>query len=210
MSRAILRIEQGWSPSCEDRSASEAEWGVLKSGCVNGGVFRESEHKALPGELSPMTELEVRTGDILMCRASGSIHLIGSVAKIGPCRAQLMFSDKTYRITIDEQQLNSDFFVLMMQAKVMRDQIELSVSGADGLANNIPQSSVRAYHFICPPLKEQVTIVSYLAGKVQKLAAGVTQITAAIMKLQEYRTALITAAVTGQIDVRHISIPEPA
>jgi type I restriction enzyme S subunit len=31
----------------------------------------------------------------------------------------------------------------------------------------------------------------------------------AIARLTEYRTALITAATTGKIDVRNVSIPQP-
>jgi type I restriction enzyme, S subunit len=32
-------IEQGWSPSCENRPAESDQWGVLKVGCVNGTQF---------------------------------------------------------------------------------------------------------------------------------------------------------------------------
>ena len=33
-------IQQGWSPQCEGFPAETAtEWGVLKVGCVNGGIF---------------------------------------------------------------------------------------------------------------------------------------------------------------------------
>lgn len=47
----IISMDQGWSPQCEARLAEEDEFGVMKVGCVNGGVFRFSEHKALPAEL---------------------------------------------------------------------------------------------------------------------------------------------------------------
>ncbi|OKH51272.1 hypothetical protein NIES2101_18790 [Calothrix sp. HK-06] len=52
-------LEQGWSPSCENRLAEEQEWGVLKVGCVNGGYFNELEHKALPSDLQPKLEYSV-------------------------------------------------------------------------------------------------------------------------------------------------------
>ena len=43
----VASIEQGWSPQCEGFPVqSEDEWGVLKVGCVNGGVFRPEENKA--------------------------------------------------------------------------------------------------------------------------------------------------------------------
>ena len=73
--RIVARIEQGWSPECIARSAGIDEWGVLKSGCVNRGIFQENENKALPSSLEPIPEYEVRVGDILMSRASGSPDL---------------------------------------------------------------------------------------------------------------------------------------
>jgi len=103
LQRSITKIEQGWSPFCEERQATADEWAVLKSGCVNGGLFRENDHKALPATLEPRTDLEVQAGDILMCRASGSPDLIGSVAKVESCRPKVLFSDKTYRIHFDDR-----------------------------------------------------------------------------------------------------------
>ena len=145
-----------------------------------------------------------------MCRASGSKHLIGSVAKINSCRRWLIFSDKTYRISFHEKLIDSDFFVLTMKSKYMRDQIELSISGADGLANNIPQSSVKAYQLVLPSIREQKTIVESLRGELKHVTAQEKKISAVITKLREYRSALITNAVTGKIDVRNIVIPQSA
>ena len=48
----LVKIEQGWSPQCESRPAETDEWGVLKVGCVNGGLFDPDENKALPRDLS--------------------------------------------------------------------------------------------------------------------------------------------------------------
>jgi type I restriction enzyme S subunit len=72
--RVIRRIEQGWSPDCFARPAEESEWGVVKSGCVNRGIFSQEENKALPPELSPVSDYEIRAGDILMSRAREALH----------------------------------------------------------------------------------------------------------------------------------------
>lgn len=210
LARGLERLEQGWSPSCEDRQATEDEWGVLKSGCVNGGNFRQDDNKTLPADLLPIKSLEVKPGDVLMCRASGSRHLIGSVAFVDECRQRLMFSDKTYRIRTEREVLDERFFVLAMRSKAMRDQIELSISGAEGLANNIPQSAVKSYVFAYPPLREQVAIVAYLNAMLARISAIENATSSVLEKLTEYRTALITAATTGEIDVRQIEVPVQA
>lgn len=211
MVRVISKFEQGWSPSCDEREASLDEWGVLKSGCVNYGVFQEQEHKTLPPSIDPIPSLEVKAGDILMCRASGSKHLIGSVAMVRKCRSKLIFSDKTYRITLQPNIIDSEFFVLLMKSKYLRDQIELSISGADGLANNIPQSSVKGYQIVLPSsVGEQKEISTFLNKKSESIETQEVKILEAIGRLQEYRAALITNSVTGKIDVRGFEIPQPA
>ena len=54
-----------------------------------------------------------------------------------------------------------------------------------------------------PHLTEQGFIVDYLDSETTKLDILIPKIQEAIEKLQEYRTALISAAVTGKIDVRN-------
>ena len=54
-----------------------------------------------------------------------------------------------------------------------------------------------------PPLTEQQTIADFLDKETAKIDTLVGRIENSLTLLREYRTALITAAVTGTIDVRH-------
>lgn len=56
-----------------------------------------------------------------------------------------------------------------------------------------------------PPPSEQRAIADYLDQEAAKIDQMVAKVEAAIERLQEYRTALITAAVTGKIDVRGLA-----
>ena len=56
-----------------------------------------------------------------------------------------------------------------------------------------------------PPLAEQATITVFLEQETAKLDTLMTEARTAITLLQERRTALISAAVTGQIDVRGLA-----
>ena len=56
-----------------------------------------------------------------------------------------------------------------------------------------------------PPLSEQVVIARFLDTATSDIDAVVSAVAAVIERLQEYRTALITAAVTGKIDVRGVT-----
>jgi len=171
--RIVNRIEQGWSPDCFARPAESEEWGVVKSGCVNRGVFVEEENKALPENLEPVPEYEIHDGDVLMSRASGSPELVGSTAYILHTRPKLMLSDKIFRIHL-EPQVDKKFFVAVFNSRVMRSQIERAISGADGLANNLPQSAMKSFFCAIPPLGEQEAIVTHLElelGKFDTLTA---------------------------------------
>jgi type I restriction enzyme S subunit len=60
-----------------------------------------------------------------------------------------------------------------------------------------------AMHVPVPPLKEQTLIVGNIIKRLRELDILTAEAQRAINLLQERRTALITAAVTGQIDVRN-------
>jgi type I restriction enzyme S subunit len=64
--------------------------------------------------------------------------------------------------------------------------------------------------FPIPPLEEQSLIVFFLDQETAKFDTLTTEAHRAIALLQERRTALISAAVTGQIDVRQFIQKEPS
>ena len=199
----VLSIEQGWSPDCHSYAADENQWGVLKAGCCNNGWFRPDENKALPSELEPLADLEIQPGDILMSRANGSEELIGSAALVpSVCRSRLLLSDKTYRIRTNTGKAIPDYLTYLLQSSLGRFQIKQVISGASGLAKNIAQSDVKNFLFPLPTTQEQHAIAAYLDRETAKLDALAAKVEQAIKRLQDYRTALITAAVAGKIDVR--------
>ena len=53
-----------------------------------------------------------------------------------------------------------------------------------------------------PPDSEQRAIADFLDRETAKIDGLIAEVDTAIARLREYRGALITAAVTGQVDVR--------
>ncbi|HCA18325.1 MAG TPA: restriction endonuclease subunit S [Alcaligenes faecalis] len=198
----ITSISQGWSPQCESFPVSSSdEWGVLKVGCVNGGVFRASENKKLPSELEPIPAYSIKKGDLLISRAN-TRDLVGSAAVVEEDFNNLMLCDKLYRLnTISDQCLPSYMsgYIGTLEA---RSQIELQATGASSSMLNIGQSVILELVMPLPSITEQEEITKFIAAETKKADAINTESEKAIVLLRERRSALITAAVTGQIDVR--------
>ena len=198
----ISGIDTGFSPQCHSLPAREGEWGVLKTGCVNGGAFNPQENKTLPDDIDPPLELEINTGDVLMSRASGSTDLIGSVALVrNQLQTRLLLSDKIFRLELQSQTCDANYFVILMGSLFVRQQILQIVSGAEGLANNITQTDIRELFLPLPPMEEQKDIASFVDQKIQTLNALSDTAAKAIEYLRERRVALISASVTGQIRI---------
>ncbi|QDT24814.1 Type-1 restriction enzyme EcoKI specificity protein [Gimesia panareensis] len=197
-------IQQGWSPQCHNFPAGEGEFGVLKTGCVNGGIFDESQNKLLPVDVEPPLDIEVNRGDILMSRASGSIHLIGSVALVKSMpKARLLLSDKTFRL-IPNHEMNPAYLVLAMGSNCLRWQISRCISGAEGLANNITKSDIGNLILPVPPLSEQERIADELSNLETETEAIKFALNETLSLLSDKRSALITAAITGEIPIEEM------
>lgn len=67
---------------------------------------------------------------------------------------------------------------------------------------NIGQSTILELNVAVPPSVEQTAIVAFLETEIAKLDSLWAESERTIALLKERRSALISAAVTGQIDVR--------
>jgi len=89
---------------------------------------------------------------------------------------------------------------LLLSFKAMQQHLDSLTFGST--LKTIGMPDVRKLVVSVPPLAEQDAIAAYLDEETAKLDALVAKVETAIERLQEYRSALITAAVTGKIDVR--------
>lgn len=76
--------------------------------------------------------------------------------------------------------------------------------GKMGTQLNLNTDTVGSIVIGIPSIEEQNAIANYLDRETSKIDRLVEKVEAAVGRLQEYRTALITAAVTGKIDVREV------
>jgi type I restriction enzyme S subunit len=82
----------------------------------------------------------------------------------------------------------------------MRHEFDRLIEGSTHKTIYMPD--IERFRIPLPPLSEQRAIAAYLDRETERIDTLIDTIQDAIDRLKEYRTALISAAVTGQIDVR--------
>ena len=76
---------------------------------------------------------------------------------------------------------------------------------------NLSNSDVLGIEIVVPPtMQEQKQIARYIKEKLEKFDEMISKAESAIQLMQERRTALISSAVTGKIDVRNWQHPNEA
>ncbi len=81
-------------------------------------------------------------------------------------------------------------------------RIDLQARGQGSTFMELSKDKLADFEIAVPPLPEQTAIAAFLDRETAKIDALVAKIEEAIDRLREYRAALISAAVTGKIDVR--------
>ncbi len=140
-------------------------------------------------------------GDVLLTH-KGTIGRVGIVQKSHFPYVMLTPQVTYYRCL---REIQNRFLFWLMQSKFWQDQLKL-LAGLGSTRAYIGLLDQKTLSFLIPSEKEQFAIATYLDRETSKLDRLVEKVDAVIARLQEYRTALITAAVTGKIDVREVEV----
>lgn len=103
-------------------------------------------------------------------------------------------------------QVNNEFLFYRLQEDNFSAIAEGSMTGAGGL-KRVPHEVVNSFQFYLPTIYEQNEIASFLNSATTKIDTLIQKQRQQIDLLKERRTALISAAVTGKIDLRDWTPP---
>ena len=196
----VRAIEQGWSPQCDSIPARPDEWGVLKVSSVKPGRFHAGENKRLPDELEPLRDYAVRAGDLLVTRAN-TPALVGAFAVVPDgVPPRLLMSDKIMRVRLSPE-LDPKFVALLSQTQLVRDKLTSSGTGTSQSMVNIRGDDIRDLRVPVLPQKRQREVVALHAQAITAIDRHGSILHDEICLLSEYKSSLITAVVTGEIDV---------
>ncbi len=149
--------------------------------------------------------LRLHPGDILLVRGNGNVDLVARAGIVGPefAAAEYIYPDLLIRIRVNSSML-PEFFVWACNASATRAQVRAQARTAVGTFK-VAGGDVRSLVLPLPPLDEQRVIVAHLDEQTAKIDRLIAETERFIELARERRAALITAAVTGQIDVREMA-----
>ncbi|WP_294052518.1 restriction endonuclease subunit S [Thiolapillus sp.] len=102
-------------------------------------------------------------------------------------------------LAVKATNMNSEFLAHLMRAY---DVIKVFYGLGGGLRQALRFDGIKRMPILVPPINEQLAIVDYINHETAQMDKLTEETQRSIDLLKEKRTALITAAVTGKIDVR--------
>ena len=141
-------------------------------------------------------------GDILFTSEAP----LGEVAIVRD--TEIACAQRIIMFKLERERVTPEFLWLYMRSQAGGDAIQTKASGST--AEGIRADRLRRCRVLTPPLEEQANIVAHVARETHGFDAVLELVSEQKSLLQERRTALISAAVTGKIDVRGWKAPKTA
>ncbi|MCC5835435.1 MAG: restriction endonuclease subunit S [Opitutales bacterium] len=202
LKHVIQALESGVSVNAADTPAEPDEIGVLKTSCVYTRSFRVQENKTVFIEERNRVQCRIRRGAIIISRMN-TPDLVGASALVEVDQSNIYLPDRLWQtIFRDEIDIDPCYLAYYMTIEGFRNQISLAAEGASKSMQNIAKEDYLSIALLLPDLEEQTAITGHLATELKSIDKLVEYVEETITLLQERRTALISAAVTGKIDVR--------
>ncbi|PXB00699.1 restriction endonuclease subunit S [Pectobacterium carotovorum] len=142
----------------------------------------------------------VIAGDVLFTRTSETIEEIGFSAVCKSTIEQAVFAGFLIRFRPDEGNLEVGFSEYYFRNEKLRAFFAKEMNLVTRAS--LSQDLLKKMPVLLPPIDEQNEIANYLQAECNKFSEIFAETEKTILLLKERRTSLISAAVTGKIDVR--------
>ncbi len=163
----------------------------------NEFISQRIEFMACTATKEEIRKFGLRVDDVIITKDSESWDDIGIPALVVETAEDLVCGYHLALLRPHEAALSGRFLLRCLQAKVLRLQLELAANGVTRFG--LPKSDIGAMRLPVPPLEQQRAIADYLDRKTARIDALIAAIERTIALIEERRSALIAAAVTGQL-----------
>lgn len=157
---------------------------------TNAKRVNEEEYLLRISRLKPLKE------DIVYSREGERF----GIAALVPDDQEICLSQRMMMFRCKQGIIAPAFLMWQLNGKGVYIQAGQDVIGATSPHVNV--ETIRNFWLTLPPYQEQLKILDHIDREVWSIDTLISKIKCSMQKLNEYRTALISAAVTGKIDVR--------
>ena len=140
-------------------------------------------------------EIKIFNGDVLFVKTGstyGKVSMVENLQEPATINPQILVFKKI--------KTNPMFFYHQLRSKLIQAHVKTSVIG--GTIPTISQEKIGNYYFLLPSKVEQEQIIKHITNETGTIDTIISKYQKQIDLMQEYRTSLISQAVTGKIDVR--------
>ncbi len=182
---------------------------IVRMNNLRRGPLDLTDAVRIPAE-SCNPSVALSAGDLVwgMSGSVGDTGSLGNYARVTAHDLPCQLNQRVGRFVTRDSHLGPDFLEYVIQTSYFYEQIMLLVTGTAQF--NVSSEQVESCLIALPPFAEQQQIVFKLRQRLSDLDSLKMEATRAIDLLQERRSALISAAVTGKIDVRGLAGTEAA
>ena len=183
----------------EDESATKLLRGI------NVGVSRLKWEETVYWDRTSEDGLDIydmRAGDVVIGMDRPLIGEGIRVSKVKDSDLPCLLLQRVASLKVGKQ-LHSDYLLALISSEMFIAHFLPDTTGVS--VPHISPEQIRSFIIPVPPMREQELISAFINDETAKFDTFTAEAQRAIDLLQERRTALISAAVTGQIDVRHLA-----
>lgn len=194
----LAHVQGGVAKGRDLGDAETIEVPFLRVANVQDGYLDLDDVATIQVAKNELERYSLRPGDVLM-NEGGDFDKLGRGhiwhGEIEPCIHQ------NHVFAVRPDGIESEWLDLLTSAESGRFYFMSRSKQSTNLAS-ISSTNICEFPVVCPPFAERQAIVAYIKTETARLDALTAEARRAIDLLKERRAALISAAVTGRIDVR--------
>ena len=147
-----------------------------------------------------INSLEAQKYKIELNESTDLMSINGTIGNLALYKGESIVLGKSAAYINAGDLLSREYLYYYLQSSPISHFYDLSVTGST--ISNLSLETIRNTYIALPPMDEQVEIVKYLTSRLAKIDELLVRSSRSIELLKEHRATLISAAVTGKIDVR--------
>lgn len=168
---------------------------VLKTSCVNGGVFNCLEAKSIIPSDTGRAKCFPCEGNIIVSRMN-TPALVGEIGYIEKSLPGYFLPDRLWQVSFREDaELNTKWLMYVLAHPINSKKIKESATGTSNSMKNISKNAFLALNFYKPNIEEQTAIATILSDMDSELTA----LEQKLAKARDVKQGMMQQLLTGRI-----------